>query len=147
MCLALRAAVGALLFLSPLAYAKGVHHSHHLVHAHAHRTRHHAHPTGTPKVGVASWYAHGSRMANGQRFSPSRYTAASRTLPLGTHLRVTNLKTGRSAFVTVTDRGPWVRSRILDLAQLPAREIGCLGTCRIRYTIVGEGPLNSSASG
>lgn len=133
----LGALLSALLCLSPWAQAKEVHPKHH---AAAHRG-HHAVRGVT--VGLASWYGlheQGMRMANGQRFDRFKYTAASRTLPFGTHLRVTNLSNGRSTVVTVTDRGPWVRTRVLDLAQRPAHDIGCLGTCRVQLIAVSGSP-------
>lgn len=77
-------------------------------------------------------------MANGQKFDRFKYTAASRTLPFGTHILVTNLSTNEQVIVTITDRGPWVKTRILDLAELPARQIGCLGVCKIEYSIMPE---------
>jgi rare lipoprotein A len=78
-------------------------------------------------VGVSSWYGRreaGKEMANGHRFDPSKLTAASRTLPFGTRLRVTFLRTRRTVIVTVTDRGPFVPPRILDLSEAAAKAIG-----------------------
>lgn len=63
-------------------------------------------------------------MANGERMDPRSDNAASRTLPLGTRARVTNLHTGRSALVTIEDRGPFVRGRIVDLSPATAAQIG-----------------------
>jgi len=86
-------------------------------------------PTHTLR-GVASWYGyphHGRLTASGQRFNMYELTAAHRTLPLGTRLRVTNLSNGRSVTVTVTDRGPFVKQRVLDLSYAAAREIGMIG--------------------
>ena len=80
--------------------------------------------------GVASWYGyphHGRLTANGQRFNMHELTAAHRTLPFGTRLRVTNLINGRSVTVTITDRGPFVKQRVLDLSYAAAREIGMIG--------------------
>jgi len=79
------------------------------------------------QVGKASFYADrfaGRKMANGKRMDPNDDNAASRTLPLGTKARVTNLDTGRSAIVTIEDRGPYVDGRIVDLSPATAREIG-----------------------
>jgi rare lipoprotein A (peptidoglycan hydrolase) len=98
----------------------------------------------TPVVlyeGTAAWYGsrchQGHLMANGKRFSRNNFTAASLTLPLGTRIRVFNLSTGRSVHVTITDRGPYTKGRILDLAWAPAHVIGCTvtGTCWVQYTI------------
>jgi rare lipoprotein A len=80
--------------------------------------------------GVASWYGyphHGRLTASGRRFDMYGLTAAHRTLPLGTRLRVTNLNNGRSVIVTVTDRGPFVKQRVLDLSYAAARAIGMIG--------------------
>src|SRR5262245_410814 len=80
---------------------------------------------------VASWYGtgfHGRRTASGQVFDQERLTAAHKTLPFGTKLRVTNLRNGRSVLVTVTDRGPYVRNRQLDVSFGAARRLGLVGT-------------------
>ncbi|HTC50603.1 MAG TPA: septal ring lytic transglycosylase RlpA family protein [Steroidobacteraceae bacterium] len=71
----------------------------------------------------ASWFAH-RQMADGNRMDPKGNNAASRTLPLGTTAKVTNLATGRSAIVSIEDRGPYARGRIIDLSPGTARQIG-----------------------
>lgn len=76
--------------------------------------------------GHASWYGPGfvgRKTASGERFDPNALTAAHRTLPLGTKVRVTNLHNGRSVLVTITDRGPYVGRRVLDLSEGAAREL------------------------
>jgi rare lipoprotein A len=76
--------------------------------------------------GEASYYGNelaGNRTASGERFNPHALTAAHRSLPLGTKIRVTNLANGRSVIVRVNDRGPFVRSRIIDVSLGAAREI------------------------
>ena len=90
-----------------------------------------AHPqldhSGQRRIGKASFYAPmfaGRKMANGNRMDPQDRNAASRTLPLGTTAKVTNLKTGKSAVVRIEDRGPYVEGRIVDLSPATAREIG-----------------------
>jgi rare lipoprotein A len=75
-------------------------------------------------TGKASFYSHGSRTASGARFNPGAMTAAHRTLPFGSRLRVTNLANQRSVLVTVNDRGPFVGGRILDLSAGAASVIG-----------------------
>jgi rare lipoprotein A len=83
--------------------------------------------SGKKRVGKASFYAHifaGKKMADGQTMNPQHDNAASRTLPLGTTAKVTNLETGKSAFVTIQDRGPYVKGRIVDLSPSTAQEIG-----------------------
>jgi len=83
--------------------------------------------SGCTRTGIASFYADmftGREMADGTRMDPNANNAASRTLPLGTTARVTNLETGQSAEVTIQDRGPYVKGRIIDLSPATAREIG-----------------------
>ena len=82
----------------------------------------------------ASFYSTGHRTASGERFNPNGYTAASRTLPFGTRLHVTNPTTGRSVIVRVNDRGPFVRGRDLDLARGAAAALGILrqGTANLK---------------
>lgn len=75
-------------------------------------------------TGKASYYSHGGRTASGARFNPGAMTAAHRTLPFGSRLRVTNLANQRSVVVTVTDRGPFSGGRILDLSSGAAGVIG-----------------------
>ena len=75
----------------------------------------------------ASYYSSGSRTACGESFDPQGFTAASRTLPFGTRLHVTNPATGRSVIVRINDRGPYVRGRGLDLAKGAAEAIGMIG--------------------
>jgi len=83
--------------------------------------------SGKARIGKASFYAPmfaGRIMANGNKMDPQDSNAASRTLPLGTTAKVTNLKTGKSAVVRIEDRGPYVAGRIVDLSPATAREIG-----------------------
>jgi rare lipoprotein A len=91
--------------------------------------------------GEASYYGHelaGNRTASGERFNPNAFTAAHRTLPLGTKLRVTNVANGRSVIVRVNDRGPFVRSRLIDVSLGAAREIEMVrsGKAQVRLEIV-----------
>jgi rare lipoprotein A len=77
--------------------------------------------------GVASWYGpgfHGRRTASGERFNSNDMTAAHRSLPFGTRLRVVNETNGRSVVVRVNDRGPFAHRRIIDLAKGPAQALG-----------------------
>jgi peptidoglycan lytic transglycosylase len=79
------------------------------------------------QVGEASWYgpAHqGQETASGDTFDPNKLTAAHPTLPLGTQAVVTNLETGKSVAVTITDRGPFVKGRKIDLSRAAAQKIG-----------------------
>ena len=80
-------------------------------------------------VGIASYYGHvhqGRRMANGQRFDESKLTAASRTLPLGTRVKVTSLRNQKFVIVTITDRGPAAKTRVIDLSTAAARALGMI---------------------
>ena len=82
-----------------------------------------------PSLGRASYYGYafaGRKTAMGTRFQPEELTAAHRSLPLGTKVRVTNLDNHRSVLVTITDRGPYVRGRSLDLSLGAARELEML---------------------
>lgn len=77
--------------------------------------------------GKCSWYGskfNGSRTASGERFDSTQKTAAHKTLPFGTLLRVTSTKTDKSVIVKVTDRGPFVKHRVLDISQAAAKELG-----------------------
>ncbi len=82
----------------------------------------------------ASFYSSGGRTASGEPFIQHGFTAASRTLPFGTRLHVTNPATGRSVIVRVNDRGPFVRGRDLDLSRAAAAAIGMIaqGTARVK---------------
>ncbi|MBK4736714.1 septal ring lytic transglycosylase RlpA family protein [Noviherbaspirillum pedocola] len=98
--------------------------------AHAHKPTQHAKTThidrsGKARKGMASYYnGKGRKMADGKRFDPQAKTAASKTLPLGTKARVTNLETGKSATVEVRDRGPYVDGRIVDVTPKVAQDLG-----------------------
>lgn len=85
-------------------------------------------------VGVASWYQLPGRTACGGRHNPEAMTAAHRSLPCGAKVKVTNLANGRSAVVTIVDRGPFTRGRIIDVSRGAAREIGLIrrGVGRVR---------------
>jgi rare lipoprotein A len=78
------------------------------------------------QTGLASWYGapyHNRRSSNGETYNMHALTAAHRTLPMGSIVRVTNLKTGHSALVRITDRGPFIEGRILDLSQAAAKKV------------------------
>ena len=87
--------------------------------------------------GIASIYStnSGSRTASGQRLNPNALTAAHRTLPFGTKVLVTNKKNGRSVIVTVNDRGPFVRGRVIDVTPAGARALGFSGLTRVAIKI------------
>jgi rare lipoprotein A len=78
--------------------------------------------------GLASFYRHqSSKTANGETFNPSELTAAHRTLPFGTRVRVTNVATGQSVTVRVNDRGPFIAGRIVDVSYSAAETLGIVG--------------------
>ena len=86
--------------------------------------------------GIASKYGNEkgqSRTATGERYNPSRLTAASRSLPFGKEIRVVNQENGLSVTVRINDRGPFVRGRILDLSLGAARAIGMGGLARVCF--------------
>ena len=86
------------------------------------------------QAGIASYYGprfHGRRTASGERFNQNARTAAHRTLPFGARVRVDNLGNGRAVVVRVTDRGPFVRGRVIDLSAGAARQIGMGGLSRV----------------
>lgn len=99
-------------------------------------------PLPRPKsfIGVAAFYDvdYKGRTANGGRYDPSKFTAAHKTLPFGTHLRVTDRGTGRSVVVVVTDRGPFTRGRSLDLSLAAAKTLHMTqrGLIQVTATIV-----------
>jgi rare lipoprotein A len=94
------------------------------------------------ETGQASWYgkAHqGKLTASGERFDMHALTAAHRTLPFGTIVRVTHLKSGKSVNVRINDRGPFHSGRIIDLSYEAARRLGIVGrgTARVEFTVIG----------
>jgi rare lipoprotein A len=101
------------------------------------------------EVGVASFYGkrfHGRKTASGVRYDMHAMTCAHRTLPFGARLRVTDLETGRSVEVTVTDRGPFARGRVVDLSLAAARRLGMesKGLARVRVERIGGEPEDRS---
>jgi rare lipoprotein A len=89
--------------------------------------------------GIASVYAYdGGRTASGEHASPGALTAAHRTLPFGTMVRVTNRNSGRSVVVRINDRGPFVHGRIIDLTPAAARALGFSGLANVEVDVVGR---------
>ena len=96
---------------------------------------------GATERGVASWYGHpyhGRRAANGEIYDMERLTAAHRTLPFDTWLRVKNLSNDKTVDVRIQDRGPFVKGRIIDLSHAAAREIAMIGpgTTKVLLTVI-----------
>jgi rare lipoprotein A len=86
--------------------------------------------TGQTRIasnGVASFYTEGSQTASGEKFNTMEMTAAHPTLPFGTRLRVTDVKSGRSVTVRVNDRGPYVQGRVVDVSYSAANALGMIG--------------------
>ncbi len=91
------------------------------------------------EIGVASWYGQqfqGRKTATGERYDMNRMTCAHPTLPLGTWLKVTNLKSRRTAFVRVNDRGPLFEGRIVDLSFAAAHAVGLTGLGKVKLETV-----------
>ncbi|MEP7027747.1 MAG: septal ring lytic transglycosylase RlpA family protein [Candidatus Eisenbacteria bacterium] len=97
--------------------------------------------TGSSEVGEASYYGRefeGRRTASGERYRAGELTAAHRTLPFGTRVRVTNLGNGRSVEVVVNDRGPHRRGRVIDVSRRAAERLGMVreGVARVRVEVL-----------
>lgn len=83
--------------------------------------------SASAQCGRASWYALTSKTASGERMNPAAMTAAHRSLPFGTMLKVTNSRNGKAVVVRINDRGPFIRGRVLDLSKAAARQLGFVG--------------------
>lgn len=104
---------------------------------------------GSTQIGLASWYGleeHNRYAASGERFSKHAYTAAHKTLPMGTVVRVTNLENGRDVIVTINDRGPFVGDRIIDLSHAPAKSVDMIqrGVVKVKVEVVSSPSTRSS---
>ena len=77
-----------------------------------------------PQCGNASWYALYSQTASGEQMNPAELTAAHRTLPFGTKLKITNQRNGKSVIVRINDRGPFIKGRVIDLSKAAANRLG-----------------------
>jgi rare lipoprotein A len=100
-------------------------------------------PVRSVLSGIASWYGpgfHGNRTANGEVYNQNALTAAHKTLPFGTRVRVTHTGTGRSIVVRINDRGPFVGSRVIDLSAAAARVLGMMGSgvAPVRVEVLGR---------
>ena len=87
--------------------------------------------------GGASWYGpgfHGKKTASGERFNTNALTAAHKTLPFGSRVRVTNERTGRSVVVRINDRGPFVGGRVIDLSKAAAQAVGISGIGKVKLS-------------
>ena len=93
-----------------------------------------AEETKPMQTGAASWYGpgfHGKRTANGETFNTHDLTAAHKTLPFGTKVRVTNERTGKSVVVRINDRGPYAHGRVIDLSKAAAETVGISGVGKV----------------
>lgn len=93
------------------------------------------------KTGIASWYGpgfHGKKTANGERYNQNALTAAHKTLPIGSVVRVKNLSNGKSVVVRINDRGPFAHGRIIDLSKKAALKLDMhgSGTAKVRVTLI-----------
>lgn len=100
-------------------------------------------PTGSSfvEIGEASWYGpgfHGRKTANGERFDTYEFTAAHKTLPFGTLLKVTNLANNLYTVVRINDRGPFIKGRIIDLSKASKEAIGMGGTTQVQIEQISE---------
>jgi rare lipoprotein A len=107
--------------------------------------------TGNIYRGIASWYGpnfHGKKTSNGEWYDMYAMTAAHKTLPMNTVVKVTNLLNGKSAIVRINDRGPFVKNRIIDLSYAAAKKIGVVasGTAPVRLEILGFNGKITTAS-
>ncbi|EHK58735.1 septal ring lytic transglycosylase RlpA family protein [Allomesorhizobium alhagi] len=80
--------------------------------------------SASAQCGGASWYALHSKTASGERMNPAAMTAAHRSLPFGTKVKVTNKKTGKSVVVRINDRGPFIKGRVIDVSKGAAQKLG-----------------------
>src|SRR5262249_8228791 len=106
---------------------------------------------GSTETGMASWYGypyHGRRAANGEIYDMEKMTAAHRTLPVGTLLRVRNLEKNRAGGVLSTGRGPFAKGRILDLSHAAAMQIALVGpgTAKVKLTVIAAPAVIETAA-
>jgi len=99
-------------------------------------------PVGWTQKGIASWYGpnfHGKYTSNGEIYNMYAFTAAHKTLPMNTMVKVTNLNNGKTVIVRINDRGPFVRGRIIDLSYVAGKQIGLdvTGTAPVKLTVIG----------
>lgn len=104
---------------------------------------------GASQTGIASWYGpgfQGRTTASGAIYDQHELTAAHQTLPLGTRIMVSNLSNGKSTEVTINDRGPFAKGRILDLSHAAAKTLGMIGpgTIPVRLEVIDSGPVKIS---
>ncbi len=107
------------------------------------------HARGFRERGIASWYGkkfHGRKTATGETYNMYAVTAAHKTLPFGTHVKVHNLRNGKKLVVRINDRGPFIRGRIIDLSYGAAKKIGLVGPGTAPVEIVALGTPKKTAA-
>ncbi len=102
-----------------------------------------------PGCGHASWYALTSKTASGELMNPAKLTAAHRSLPFGTKVKVTNKRNGKSVVVRINDRGPFIKGRVIDVSKAAAQNIGMVssGTAQVCYQIINAEVRKASGKG
>ena len=94
-------------------------------------------PALADQRGIASWYSlPGNRTACGEKMNPSAMTAAHRTLPCGTRIKVTNKKNGNTVIVRVNDRGPFIKGRIVDVSKAAGKRLGLNGVGAVSVSVI-----------
>jgi rare lipoprotein A len=107
---------------------------------------------GNSQAGMASYYHdrfHGRRTASGAAYNKNALSAAHKTLPLGTQVKVTDARSGKSVVVKINDRGPYAKGRVIDLSRAAAQEIGLTGkgVARVKLEVLGLQRTKSQAKG
>jgi len=100
------------------------------------------------EVGIASWYGHpyhGRRTASGEIYNMHDFTAAHRTLPFDTRVKVCNLENGKEVVVRINDRGPFVEGRVIDLSFAAAQALSITGVAQVRLALLGSAPSKASS--
>jgi rare lipoprotein A (peptidoglycan hydrolase) len=116
-------------------------------HRHHYKSFKHSTDPNESMTGTASWYGHGfhnRKTASGKRFDQNAMMAAHRTLPFGTMVKVTNMRNNKSCIVEITDRGPFVKNRIIDVSRGAAQELGFAGLAQVSLEVIE--PVNLSYS-
>jgi rare lipoprotein A len=108
------------------------------------------HAQGFRQRGIASWYGkdfHGRRTANGEIYNMYAMTAAHKTLPLGTYVKVTNLRNDKTVVVRINDRGPFIRGRVIDMSYASAKKLGLVGPGTAPVEVVALGKREKTTTG
>jgi rare lipoprotein A len=98
--------------------------------------KHARHAARPAQAGIASIYGYaGGKTASGERASPHKLTAAHKSLPFGTHVRVTNKRNGKSVTVRINDRGPFIKGRVIDVTPAAAKALGFSGLTKVTLEV------------